>query len=402
MFAGRNHDGKPEIARRSTYLDNFATTRVDPRVLQSMLPYFGEQYGNPGVTTNDFGRAAHNAVERARNTVRRLMGGSRDASVVFTSGATESNNLAIRSVAQAHAPGTCHFVTSMIEHKAVLEPFQWLERRGYAVTYVPVSPDGLVDPQQFIEALRKDTVLASLMLVNNETGAIQPVAEIGQATRARGVLFHTDATQAIGKVAFDPTQYNVDLVSFSAHKIYGPKGVGALYAGSGNAPELLSPLQLGGNQEQGLRPGTHNVAGIVGLAASLQLIHEHSAEERVRIGELRDHFSEQLCQAIDGVELNSHASTCVPHALNLSIRGIRSNALLEQLPEIACSSTAACSGKNGFSYVLSAMGLPESRIRSAIRFGLGRFNTQEDVDYAVERIAHAVQWIRSQPVYGPE
>jgi len=308
--------------------------------------------------------------------------------------------LAIRGVAEFWADVGRHIVTTQIEHSAVLAPCRWLERNGYSVTYVSASTEGLVDPEEVIRSIREDTILVSVMLANNEVGTLQPLTEIGRHTRARGVLFHTDATQGLGKTEFDAESTFVDMVSLSAHKLYGPKGVGALYVASPTASELLAPQMLGGSQESGLRSGTHNVPGIVGLARACELYEEEGRQERARIEQLRDALSDAIERSIAGIAINGKRSSTVPGALNLSIEGIRSSALLARIADIGVSSAAACGGRSGESHVLTAMGLPMPRIRSALRFGIGRFNTMEDIYYVARRIEAEVAWIRAQPTFG--
>ncbi len=392
----------PELSTevRPTYIDNFATTPLDPRVLKSMLPFLTDHFGNAAAVSNAFGQYAHTVVEQARDTIRRFVGGQTDGTVLFTSGATESNNLAIRGIAEFWADVGRHIVTTQIEHKSVLEPCRWLERHGYSVTYVPVSKEGMVDPDDVIRSIREDTILVSVMLANNEVGTIQPLKEIGRQTRERGMLFHSDATQGLGKTEFDAQLMFVDLVSLSAHKLYGPKGVGALYVAAPDASNILAPQTMGGYQEWGLRSGTHNVPGIVGLARACELFGQEGAKERQRIRELRDALRSALERTIDGVRINGSLAAAIPGALNLSIAGIRSSALLERIPEIGISSAAACGGKSGESHVLAAMRLPIAQIRSALRFGIGRFNTEEDVEYVTQRVESVVRWIRSQKAFG--
>jgi cysteine desulfurase len=381
---------------RTVYLDHFATTPVDPTVFTAMKPYLTDQFGNPGTTTNHLGKRAHSAVETARSDIRRFMGGGSESAVLFTSGTTESNNLVICGLFEGLAHRGKHVVTTAIEHQAVLEPCRWLERHGFEVTYVGVKSNGRVDPAEVLQALRSDTVLVSVMFVNNETGVIQPIAEIARDAHARGILFHTDASQGIGKTEFDFGATMVDFASFSAHKIYGPKGVGGLWVRSIDAFESLQPQLLGGHQEWGLRAGTHNVPGIVGLGCCFDQFDTYGEQERRRIRNLRDRLHTRLTSNLDGITINGDVNCLVPNALNISIEGIRSAEVLAELPEIALSSVAACGGKNGISHVLSAMGLTRSQIQSVLRFGIGRFNTEEDVDYASDRVIGVVKRLRAR------
>jgi cysteine desulfurase len=384
------------ILSRTVYLDHFATTPVDPTVFTAMKPYLTEQFGNPGTTTNHLGKSAHVAVESARSAIRRYMGGASESAVLFTSGTTESNNLLLRGLFECTTNRGKHIVTTAIEHQAVLEPCRWLERHGFEVTYVGVQSNGRVDPNDVLQAIRSDTVLVSVMFVNNETGVIQPIAEIARDTHSRGILFHTDASQGLGKTEFDFGAAKVDFVSFSAHKIYGPKGVGGLWVRSIDAFESLQSQLLGGNQEWGLRAGTHNVPGIVGLRNCFEQFETYGEQERSRIRNLRDRLYTQLTSNLEGITVNGEFSSLVPNALNISIDGIKSADVLAELPEIALSSVAACGGKNGLSHVLSAMGLPRPKIHSVIRFGMGRFNTEEEIDYAADRIIGVVKRIRER------
>ncbi|HEY5961040.1 MAG TPA: cysteine desulfurase family protein [Polyangiaceae bacterium] len=387
---------------RLVYLDNFATTPLDHRVLEAMLPYLRQDFGNPASDVNLYGQRAQEAVERARQTLRRAVGCEGERDVIFTSGGTESNNLVIRGIAERLGEHRRHLVISAIEHESVLEPTAWLSDRGFRVTYVPVDLKAWVDPSEVSRALRDDTLLVSVMAVNNEIGTIQPLAEIGAVARSRGAYFHCDAAQAMGKVPIDMARYGIDFLSISAHKIYGPKGVGALCSNAGDPIELLAPQLLGGGQEYHLRSGTLNVAGIVGLAKAVELMQLLQPNELVQLRTHRNLLLRGLEQCVDGIKLNGDLSVTVPGALNISIEGVRSTALLARMRDIAVSSTAGCCGQASKSHVLSAMGLHRERIQSALRFGIGRFNTSRDIDFAVERIAQEVKWIRSQRRSGAE
>lgn len=382
---------------RCVYLDHFASTPVDDRVLCAMLPYFRQEFGNPANQGNHYGRRASEVVDRARRTIAEQVGCD-EAGIIFTSGATESNNLALRGVAERLGGERRHLVVSAIEHKSVLEPARWLGERGFSVTFLPVDANGLVHPGQIRSAVTPSTLLVSVMAVNNEVGTIQPLAEIGAIAKSSGALFHCDATQGLGKVPLDMRQQGIHLLSISGHKLYGPKGVGALcVAGFAESSSLLAPQSLGGGQEHGLRSGTLNVPGIVGLAEAAALMVSLAAQEQERLGSLRDALHQGLKTHIDGVQLNASLSHSIAGALNVSIEGVRSSALLARVPDIALSGAAACGGQSARSHVLAAMGLTRARIQSALRFGVGRFNTVAEVEHVVQRIAAEVQWIRAQP-----
>ena len=385
------------------YLDNQATTRVDPRVVEAMLPYFSDMYGNAGSTSHSFGGDARDAVDRAREQVARLIGAS-PREIVFTSGATESNNLAIRGVADRARRRGNHLVSVATEHKAVLDPLARLGRRGFEVTRLSVAPAGQrdagrLDPQQLAESLRDETLLASVMWANNEIGVIHPLAEIGWALRKRGVLFHCDATQAVGKLPVDVGTNPVDLMSFSAHKIYGPKGVGALYVRRGSPPVRLEPLLDGGGQEQGFRSGTLNVPGIVGFAKALELAAAEGSVEIQRQRILRDRLFDGLQSAISGVTLNGPSldDPALRLASNLNCRFdyVDGEALMMNLRDVAVSSGSACTSTNPEpSHVLRALGLDSDQARSSLRFGLGRFTTADEIEFAIQAIAETVTKLR--------
>jgi cysteine desulfurase len=385
------------------YLDNHATTRVDPRVIEAMLPYFSDHYGNAGSTSHSFGWHARDAVDQARETVARAINAS-PREIVFTSGATESNNLAIRGVADRTRRRGNHLISVATEHKAVLDPLARLGRRGFEATLLPVTPanqsnTGWLDPQQLIDSLREDTLLASIMWANNEIGVIHPLAEISAALQQRGVLFHCDATQAVGKLSVDVRAIPVDLMSFSAHKIHGPKGVGALYVRRNSPPLRLEPLLDGGGQEQGLRSGTLNVPGIVGFAKALELAVAECAEEAQRQRELRDRLFAGLQSAITGVTLNGPTlddpELRLAGNLNCRFDYVDGEALMMNLREVAVSSGSACTSTNPEpSHVLRALGLDSDQARSSLRFGLGRFTTADEIDFAIHAIAATVTKLR--------
>ena len=379
------------------YLDHHATTPVDPAVRDAMLPYFTERFGNPSSTHHAFGQQAAAAVEEARARVAALVG-AQPGDVVFTSGATEADNLAVRGLAQAAGKG--HVVTTTIEHAAVLEPCRTLERQGWTVTRVEADASGVVDAQRVAEALRPDTILVSLMAANNEIGTIQPIAEVGALCRARGIAFHTDAVQAIGRVPLDVESAGIDLMSLSAHKMYGPKGVGALYVRKGRRPRLRLIAQAeGGGQEKGLRSGTLNVPGIVGVGEAARLASDaHDAGEPERIAALRDRLLAGLTSRIAGIEVNGAMTPRLPGNLHVSIEGAEAETLILSLGgRIGISSGAACAEAGGKgSHVLRALGLPDMRVYTALRFGVGRYNTRAEIDDVVASIAEAVGAARAR------
>jgi cysteine desulfurase len=379
------------------YLDHHATTPVDPAVLAEMLPYYGERFGNPSGRQHAFGEEADAAVQQARAEVAALVGAS-PADIVFTSGATESDNLAIKGVARAAGKG--HVVVSAIEHSAILEPCRTLEREGFEVTRVPVDPTGLVPADAVEAALRPDTILVSVMAANNEVGTIQPIAAIGRACRARGIAFHTDAVQACGRIPVSVEEWGVDLASISAHKMYGPKGVGALYVRKGRQPRLrLQPQMEGGGQEKGVRSGTLNVPGIVGLGAASRIAGAALASgEPERVRGLRDRLLAALRAAIDGVSVNGAMSPRLDGNLHVSIARAEAETLILSIgTRIAISSGAACAEAGGKgSHVLRAMGLEDERIYTALRFGIGRFTTEAEIDEAADAVASAVAAARNR------
>ncbi len=385
------------------YLDNHATTRVDPRVVAAMLPMFETEYGNASSTSHSFGHAARDAVEEARATIARGIG-AEPRDIVFTSGATESNNLALRGVAERARRKGNHIISVDTEHKAVLDPLRRLARRGLDVTLLkteqaPSPRAGLLDPEQVRDALRDDTLLVSVMLANNEIGVLQPIAEIGAICRERGVLLHCDATQAVGRVAVDVEHLQVDLLSFSAHKIYGPKGVGALYVRRAGGRTRLEPQIDGGGQEGGLRSGTLNVPGIVGFGTALSIALNELPEEQRRIAELRQQLFDGLRREIPDAVLNGptwdEAGRRLAGNLNMTFPFVDGEALMMSIKEVAVSSGSACTSANPEpSHVLQAIGLSEDATRASLRFGIGRFNTAEEIDYAVAAVAENVHRLR--------
>lgn len=382
------------MLHKPIYLDNHATTPTDSRVLEAMLPYFNVLFGN-AASSHVFGRSAAQAVEEARTTIARCIGARDAKEILFTSGATESDNLAIRGVAQAYAEKGNHLITCQTEHKAVLNACKRLEGEGFRVTYLGVNCEGLIDLEELADAITEKTILVSIGAANSEIGVIQDMEAIGRICRERGVLLHSDATQAVGKVPFDVQAMNVDLASFTAHKIYGPKGVGALYYRRKNPFVRLIPQTDGGGQENGLRSGTLNVPGIVGLAKALEVCVEDQEVESRRLRMLRERLKNGLRNALDGIYVNGHETQRLPGNLNVSFAAVTGESIMMGMPEIAVSGASACaSGSASPSYVLKALGLSDERAFSAIRFGIGRFNTEEEIDYTLERVAAVVKRLR--------
>jgi cysteine desulfurase len=383
------------------YMDNHATTPMDKRVLEAMLPYFTQDFGNAASRTHAYGWHAEAAVEDARETIADYIGAESGKEIVFTSGATESDNLAIKGVAEYYKGKGNHIITTTIEHKAVLDSCKRLEKEGYTVTYVNAGPDGLVNPADIEKAITDKTILVSVMLANNEVGTIQPIAEIGAITRARGVLFHCDAVQGFGKTPFDVRAMNVDLASLTAHKIYGPKGVGALYVRRSKPRVRLVAQMDGGGHERGNRSGTLNVPGIVGFAKAVQIFKQEGVAEADRIRALRDRLHGKINKELDSVFLNGHPEKRLPGNLNLSFSFVESEGLMMAIKDVAVSSGSACTSASlEPSYVLRSMGLDEELAHSSIRFGLGRFNTEEEVDYVAELVIAKVKRLRElSPLY---
>ena len=384
------------------YMDYHATTPVDPRVKDVMVPFLSADFGNASSKNHTHGLQAGNAVMVARRQVAQLVHAP-EKDILFTSGATESNNLALKGVAEIYREKGNHIITSVIEHKSVLDTCEWLEGQGFRVTYLPVGQDGLIDVGQVETAITDQTVLVSLALANNEVGVIQPLEEIGSVTRARGILLHTDATQAVGKIPVDVEKYHIDLMSMSAHKMYGPKGVGALFVRSKNPRVRIAPQMHGGGQERGLRSGTMNVSGIVGFGKACELAVQEMESEFHRVKDLRDRLLEGITSQLDEVYLNGHATRRLPNNLNLSFAYVEGESLLMSLgEEIAVASGSACASSNALepSHVLKALGVQEALLHTAIRFGLGRFNTEEEVEYVVRRVVETVRQIRElSPLY---
>ena len=373
------------------YMDHNATTPLDPAVLEAMLPYLKEHFGNPSSTTHEYGKVAREAVEEAREKVARLIKARREE-IIFTSGATESDNLAIKGVAYAYKDKGNHIITSSIEHKAVLNTCHFLEEEGFKVTYLPVDRYGLVDPDDVKKAITKETILISIMQVNSEVGTIEPIEEIGRIAKEKGIIFHTDAVQGVGKIETDVGKLNVDLLSISGHKIYGPKGVGALYIRKGLK---LIPLIHGGGQERSIRSGTENVPGIVGLGKACEIAGEVMEKEAEKLTYLRNKLVEAVLSEIPDSQLNGHPERRVPGNANFSFRGVEGESLILSLKDFALSSGSACTSASlKASYVLLAMGIPEAIAHCSIRVGLGRGNTEEQIDLLIKELKENVARLR--------
>jgi cysteine desulfurase len=376
------------------YMDYHASTPVDPRALEAMLPYFSVHFGNAASRTHAFGWKADDAVEAARRQVAALIGASAKE-IIFTSGATESNNLAIKGVASALRPKGNHIITLATEHKAVLDSCKHLQKDGFVVTTLGVRPDGLVDLAALRAAISDKTILISVMAANNEIGVLQPVREIGLMARDTGVVFHCDAVQALGKVPFDVNEIAVDLVSITAHKMYGPKGVGALYVRKQNRKLELEPLIDGGGHERGLRSGTLNVPGIVGFGRAAQIAKSDLESESGRLRELRDRLLQRLRDRVPDLHVNGSLDHRLPNNLNVSFPDVAGEALLVGIGDICVSAGSACSsGSEEPPYVLKALALDPDLARASIRFGLGRYTTEEEVDYTAGKVADVVHQLR--------
>jgi cysteine desulfurase len=383
------------------FLDNHSTTPMDPRVLDAMLPYFCEKFGNAASRNHAFGWEAEEAVETARKQIAKLVHAD-PKEIVFTSGATESDNLALKGVVDMYHEKGDHIITSLTEHRAVLDTAKTLEsKKGLKVTYLPVDKYGMVNPDDVRNAITDKTVLISIMLANNEIGTINPVKEIGKIAKERGVLFHCDATQGVGKIPVDVQDMGIDLMSFTAHKIYGPKGVGALYVRK-KAPRVrIAPIIDGGGHERGMRSGTLPVPLIVGFGKACDLCGQEMPTESVRLAAMRDRLQEGILKALDEVYLNGHPTQRLPHNLNLSFAYVEGESLLMGVKEIALSSGSACTSATlEPSYVLRALGVGSDLAHSSIRFGVGRFNNDEEIDYTIKRIIEIVTKLREMsPLY---
>ncbi|MDO8431129.1 MAG: IscS subfamily cysteine desulfurase [Candidatus Binatus sp.] len=389
------------MLKTPVYMDNHATTRVDSRVLEAMLPYFTEKFGNAASRNHSFGWEAEEGVDRARNQIAALIG-AKSKEIIFTSGATESDNLAIKGVVEFYKEKGNHIITCVTEHKAVLDSCRALERAGKAtVTYLPVDKFGMVDPDAVRKAITDKTVLITIMWANNEIGTLHPIAEIGKIAKEKGVIFHCDAVQAIGKVPVDVEKAGIDLASITAHKIYGPKGIGAIYVRSKGPRVRLTPTMDGGGHERGMRSGTLNVPGIVGLGAACEIAGNSMPEESHRLLQLRSKLEAGLFERLDEIYVNGHPTERLPGNLNVSFAYVEGESLLMGINDIAVSSGSACTSATlEPSYVIRALGINEELAHSSIRFGLGRFNTEEEVDYVTERVTKEVKRLRDMsPLY---
>ena len=382
------------------YFDHHATTPIAPSVLESMMPYLTKSFGNASSTTHAFGQQARLAVEQARKQIADLIGASPEE-ILFTSGATESDNLAIKGVAEGYRRRGNHIITTQIEHSAILDTCKVLERAGFEITYLPVDKYGMVDPQKVADGIRAETILISVIYASNEVGTINPLSAIGEIARQHGILFHSDAVQGIGKIESNVDRLNVDLMSLTAHKMYGPKGIGVLYVRQKRPRIRLSPQNYGGGQEGKIRSGTLNVPGIVGFGQACQLAQTEMQHEAERLTRLRDRLYQGLKNQIDLLHLNGHPAQRLPGNLNVSIEFVESLTLLEKLEKIALSTGSACSSNSMTpSRVLTAMGIDESLARAPIRFGLGRDNTVAEVDYVILRMIEEIAKLRRlSPLY---
>jgi len=382
------------------YFDNQATTQVDPRVLEAMLPYFTEKFGNAASRNHEFGWRAEEAVENARGQIARLIN-AHPKEIAFTSGATESDNLAIKGAAEMHRAKGNHIVTQVTEHKAVLDSCKRLEKYGYEITHLPVDRDGLIDLDDLAKAITPKTILISIMYANNEIGVIQPIEQIGKIAKKSNVIFHVDAVQAVGKIPVDVQKEGIDLLSISAHKLYGPKGVGALYVRRKNPRVQIAPMIDGGGHERGMRSGTLNVPGIVGLGKACEICQKEMAAESARLGRLRDKLKDALESGLDNTGINGSMAHRLPNNLNISFANVEGESLLMGINDVAVSSGSACtSAAIEPSFVLRALGVSEDLAHSSIRFGLGRFNTEEEVDYVAGRVIETVKRLRElSPLY---
>ena len=383
------------------FMDYHSTTPVDPRVLEEMIPYFTQKFGNAASRSHAFGWAAEEAVDYARERIAKLVGASSEKEIVFTSGATESNNVALKGVAEFYKDKGNHIITTVIEHKAVLDTCKRLEKEGFVVTYLPVGKDGRVDPAAVEAAITDKTILVSVMLANNEIGTVQPLEQIGKITRAKGVLLHTDAVQGIGKVEFDVQKMNVDLASITAHKMYGPKGVGALYVRRSKPRVRIVAQMDGGGHERGMRSGTLNVPSIVGFGKAADIMTSEGKADNARIFQLRERLRNKLMSALEECFINGSMEHRLPGNLNISFAFVEGEAMMMAIKDVAVSSGSACTSASlEPSYVLRALGVGDELAHSSIRFGLGRFNTEEEVDYVAELVIAKVKHLRDMsPLY---
>jgi cysteine desulfurase len=382
------------------YMDNHATTRTDPRVVEAMLPYFHEAFGNAASRNHVFGWQAEEGVEKAREIIAKAIGAD-SKEIVFTSGATESNNLAIKGVAEMYAEKGNHIITCVTEHKAVIDPCKKLERMGFNVTFLPVLKSGRIDLDQLRDAITDKTILISIMHANNEIGVIQPIEEIGRIAAERDILFHTDATQTVGKIPVNVQQLGVHLMSFTAHKMYGPKGVGVLYVRRRKPRVRVTPIMDGGGHERGMRSGTLNVPGIVGMGRAMEIAIAEMPTESKRLAAMRDGLRKKLMDNIPEIYENGDPAYKLPHSLNISFSFVEGESLLMGISDVAVSSGSACTSASlEPSYVLKSLGLGDELAHSSIRFGLGRFNTQEECDYVADKLIDVVARLRAMsPLY---
>jgi cysteine desulfurase len=384
------------------FMDSQSTTPVDPRVLEAMLPYFTEKFGHPASRNHSFGWEAEGALDRAREQVAKLIGARDPKEVVFTSGGTESINLAIKGVAEMYREKGTHIVTTVIEQRAGLDVCKRLERQGFQITYVPVGQDGLMDPEAVRAAITDKTILVSVMFANNEIGTVQPIAEIGKLAKSKGILFHTDATQAAGKVPVDVEAMGIDLLSSTAHLIYGPKGVGALYVRRKNPRVRIAAMMDGGGHERGMRSGTVPVPLAVGFGKAAEICREVMLEETKRMAGLRDRLQDLILSKVSEAYLNGHPERRLPHNLNISFAYVEGESVLMGLnKEVALSSGSACTSATlEPSYVISALGVDSELAHSSIRFGVHRFTTEEEVDFVASRVVEVVHRLREMsPLY---
>ncbi len=382
------------------YLDSHATTRTDPRVLQAMTPYFTDYFGNAASRNHSFGWEAEEGTEKARKQIADLIGAT-PKEIVFTSGATESNNLALKGIAEMYAERGNHIITQVTEHKAVLDTCKRLEKEGVRVTYLPVQQNGLIDLDQLRDAITDKTILISIMYANNEIGVVQPMAEIGKIAKEKGILFHSDAVQAVGKIPVNVIADGIDILSLTAHKLYGPKGIGALYVRRRNPRVQITAQIDGGGHERGMRSGTLNVPGIVGLGAACEICAQEMPEESKRHAFLRDKLKDKFLNALDEVYVNGTMEHHLPHNLNISFNYVEGESLLMGINDIAVSSGSACTSATlEPSYVLKALGAGDDLAHSSIRFGIGRFNTEEEIDYVGNKVIDVVVKLRElSPLY---
>ncbi|WP_205634061.1 IscS subfamily cysteine desulfurase [Labilithrix luteola] len=383
------------------FMDYHSTTPVDPRVLEEMLPYFTEKFGNAASRSHQFGWTAEEAVDYARERIAKLINAQSEKEIVFTSGATESNNLALKGVAEFYKDKGDHIITTVTEHKAILDTCKRLEKEGFRITFLGVGKDGRVDPEDVRKAITDKTILVSVMLANNEIGTVQPLEEIGKITREKGVLFHSDAVQGVGKVEFDVQKMNVDLASITAHKMYGPKGIGALFVRRSKPRVRLAAQMDGGGHERGMRSGTLNVPSIVGFGKAAEIMMKEGKEEGVRLLALRERLRTRIMNALEEVYVNGSMEHRLPGNLNISFNFVEGEAMMMAIKDVAVSSGSACTSASlEPSYVLRALGASDELAHSSIRFGLGRFTTEEEVDYVADLVIGKVKHLRDMsPLY---